>query len=200
MGPDVAREQLKAPNVAPMKVRAGNFEQVARVVWPLRLSAVARQLMNFVTQLCLAITILVAVITAGLTAVTGHPLLWSLIGLVFAAAPITGLVLALSVRYRAVLAAGPGWIGVRVVRKWRIVDLRKVIRVGVADPSPRSPFSPTALGGRALLLEDATGAQVRVDLDALGHGIDEILSEGLAPEASLDAEAYEILRPSDGHR
>jgi hypothetical protein len=85
---------------------------------------------------CLGILGIVALITAFLVWVSGHPVAWSVVGFLFAAAPLTGLLLALGVGLRAAVAAGPGWIGVRILRHWSVLDLGQVrtVRMGVEHP------------------------------------------------------------------
>jgi hypothetical protein len=84
----------------------------------------------------------VALITALLVAVSGHPVAWSVIGFLFAALPLTGLLLVVGVGLRGAVAAGPGWVGVRIFRHWRVVDLGEVRAVRLGFDNPFGDFGP----------------------------------------------------------
>jgi len=96
--------------------------------------------------ICLALLGVVALITAFLVWVSGHAVAWSVVGFLFAAAPLAGLVLSLGVGLRAAIAAGPGWIGVRFLRHWRVVDLSAVRAVHMGFEDPFGGFGPFGRG------------------------------------------------------
>jgi hypothetical protein len=69
------------------------------------------------------------------------------IGCLFAALPLLGLVLALGVGVRAAVAVGPGRIAVRFFGRWRVVDLGQVRAVRLGDQSPFGGFGFRFGGG-----------------------------------------------------
>jgi hypothetical protein len=77
----------------------------------------------------------------------GHPLAWSVVGCLFAALPLTGLLLTIGVGARAAVAAGPRWIGVRLLGRWRVIDLGQVRVVRLADERPFPGFGGSAGSG-----------------------------------------------------
>src|SRR5271170_447817 len=103
------------------------------VTWRLRRSPVLRQVLWSIARICAVLVAVVVFITAALVELSGHAVAWSVIGFLFAAAPLAGLVGAVAVTLRAAMAAGPGWIGVRIVRRWRVIDLGQVRTVRFVD-------------------------------------------------------------------
>ena len=182
-----------------------------------------RRIIRSVGLVCGAALAVVALITALLVAVSGHPVAWSVVGFLFAALPLAGLLLVVGVGLRAAVAAGPGWVGIRILRHWRVVDLGQVraVRLGVDNPlggfgpfrsgrfgpfgpsgePPTLPAGPT--GGTALILEDASGGRIELEPDALESGLADVVRRGLAPDADITPDAARALgqtsgEPSDG--
>ena len=124
----------------------------------------------------------------------GHPVAWSVIGLLFAALPLAGLVAAIGVGTRAEVTAGPGRIAIRFFSRWRVVDLGQVRAVHLGDQGPFGAMGgfggfggpggfgpdsvdpvPTGRGGggrgaRTLVFEDVNGQRVEIGVDALEAG------------------------------
>ena len=86
-----------------------------------------------IVKACVAMLAVVAIVTGFFVWAFGHPVAWSVIGVLFAALPLAGLVLALGVGLRAATAAGPGWLAVRFFGRWRVVDLGQVRAVRLVD-------------------------------------------------------------------
>src|ERR1700722_16265060 len=93
----------------------------ADVTWRLRRSPVVGLLLRSIAKVCAVLVAVVVLITAGLGALSGHPVAWSVIGALFVFFPLVGLLATIAVGLRGAVAAGPGWIGVRVVRRWRVL-------------------------------------------------------------------------------
>jgi hypothetical protein len=95
------------------------------------------------------------------------------------------------------VAAGPGWVGLRLLRHWRVLDLATVrsVRVG----TPRSFAGPLGVpsGEPQLLLEDASGHRLEIGAGALAPGIAEAVIEGIGPEAAVDPDAAALLQRAD---
>ncbi len=153
----------------------------------------------------------------------GHALAWSVIGCLFAALPLTGLVLTMGVGLRAAVSAGPGRIAVRFFGRWRVIDLGQVRAVHLGDQSPFGGFrgfgnfggfgrsgsfggpGPTGwggggaggagggIGGRTLVFEDVHGQHVEIGIDALDAGLAAVVREGLAADAVIDVDAARAL-------
>ena len=87
----------------------------------------------------------VALVTGFFVWVFGHPVAWSVIGCLFAAVPLAVLVFAAGVGARGAVGAGPRWVGIRIFRRWRIVDLGDVRAVRLAGGSGHGPGG--AFGG-----------------------------------------------------
>jgi len=163
------------------------------MVWPLRRAGAARALLRWLGRMCGIALAIVFVVTVCFVWAFGHPLAMSVVGCLFAALPLAGLGLAAAVWWRATVAAGPRWIGVRFVRRWRVVDLGQVRAVHLAggELPGFAWFGGTARGraGGRVVLEDEFGTRLDVDLDALGAGMADVLVEGLPPDALVDPEA-----------
>lgn len=179
------------------------------VVWPFRRSWFVRQVVRTVTRVCLTLLAVVAVITVLFVEALGHPEFFSIVGVLFALIPLAALVFAQTAGHRAAVAAGPGWIGVRVVRAWRTVDLRRVRAVRVADAGAFGVVAsgPGALAGRfgarpgarpTIVLEDDAGHVIDIGADALDAGIGDVVRHGLGPGAVVDDEARRLLDGSPG--
>src|SRR5580692_1129014 len=95
-------------------------------VWKLRRSPLVRAAIGWVAKVCVGMLAVVFVITLFFVWAFGHALAWSIIGCLFAALPLAGLVLALGIGLRAAVAAGPGRIAVRFFGRWRVVELGQV--------------------------------------------------------------------------
>ena len=110
----------------------------------------------------------VALVTVFFVWAFGHPVAWSVIGCLFAPLPLAGLVLACRCGRPSGGGGGPGWVGVRLFGRWRVVDLGSGARPFVwpegvlmhrpaSEASARSGVSaalgvsagPVALAGRA---------------------------------------------------
>ncbi len=116
------------------------------VTWRLRRSPLARSVLGWVVKTCVVMLAVVAVVTGLFVWAFGHPVPWSIIGVLFAALPLAGLVLAVGVGLRAAAAAGPGWIAVRFVGRWRVVDLGQVRAVRLVDGGAFPGFGRGAFG------------------------------------------------------
>ena len=92
-----------------------------RLEWRLRQSSVARRALGTVAVVCLALLVVVAAFTLALVSVFGHPVAWSVLGCLFGAPPLAVLALAVALRLRAAVVAGPRWIAVRMVGPRRVV-------------------------------------------------------------------------------
>ena len=114
-------------------------------VWPLRRSPLVRAVLGGVSRVCLVMLAVVALITGFLVWVFGHPVVWSVIGCLFAAIPLAVLVFATGVGVRGAVGAGPRWVGIRIFRRWRVVDLGDVRAVRLAGGSGAGPGG--AFGG-----------------------------------------------------
>jgi hypothetical protein len=179
------------------------------VTWRLRRSPVLRQVLWSIARVCAVLVAVVVLITAGLVELSGHPVAWSVIGFLFAAAPLAGLLGAVAVTLRAAMAAGPGWIGVRFVRRWRVIDLGQVRTVRFVDGAGFGGFGSFVGGGGfggfgggrftspRVVLEDAGGATVEIGLDALNAPIGDMLRHGLGPDAQIDPDAARALAPPE---
>jgi hypothetical protein len=92
----------------------------------------------------------VALITGFFVWVFGHPVAWSVIGCLFAALPLAVLVSAAGVGARGAVGAGPRWVGIRVFRRWRGVelgDVRAVHLVGGPGDGRGGPLGGFGVGG-----------------------------------------------------
>jgi hypothetical protein len=116
-------------------------------VWRLRRSPLVRAALGWVTKVCVALLAVVFLITVFFVWAFGHPVAWSVIGCLFAALPLVGLVLALGVGLRAAVAAGPGRVAVRFFGRWRVVDLGQVRAVRLGDQGPFGGFGFRFGGG-----------------------------------------------------
>jgi hypothetical protein len=105
-------------------------------VWRLRQSLLARAALFWVAKICAAILAVVFLITVFFVWAFGHPVAWSVIGCLFAAVPLTGLVAAIGIGLRAAVTAGPGRIAIRFFGRWRVVDLGQVRAVRLGDQGP----------------------------------------------------------------
>lgn len=158
-----------------------------------------RQVLFSIARICAVLVAVVVLITAALVEISGHPVAWSVIGFLFAAAPLAGLAGALAVALRAAMAAGPGWIGVRFVRRWRVIDLGQVRTVRFVDTAGFGRFGGFGGGFAAprVVLEDAGGATVEIGLDALDAPIGDMLRHGFGPDTQIDPDAARALAPPE---
>ncbi|HVM63543.1 MAG TPA: hypothetical protein VMU14_01690 [Acidimicrobiales bacterium] len=166
-------------------------------VWPFRRSLTVRSAIRIGTLACLVALGLVVVFTAFLIAVFGHPLGLGIVGALFALGPLAGLLVCVGVSRRAAVAAGPGWVGVRLLRRWRVLDLGAVRSVRVSAPRPFAGPLGVPSGEPQLLLEDAEGHQLEIGAGALAPGIAETVIEGLGPDAAVDADAAALLQRAE---
>ena len=172
--------------------------------------------LGWVAKVCAAMLAVVFLITVFFVWAFGHPVAWSVIGILFALLPLVGLVLAFGVGMRAAVAASPGRIAVRFFGRWRVVDLGQVRAVRLGDGSPFGGFGfrfggdgpgfgpgfgPGAggggagggAGGRTLVFEDVNGQRVEIGVDALDAGLAAVVRDGLAPDAVIDVDAARAL-------
>jgi hypothetical protein len=105
-------------------------------VWRLRRSPLVRAALAWVAKICGAMLAIVFLITIFFVWAFGHPVAWSVIGCLFAALPLAGLVLAVGVGLRAAVVVGPGRIAVRFFGRWRVIDLGQVRAVRLGDQGP----------------------------------------------------------------
>ena len=103
------------------------------ITWRLRRSPLARSVLGSVVKACVVMLAVVAAVTGFFVWAFGHPVAWSVIGVLFAVLPLAGLILAVGVGLRAATAAGPGWLAVRFFGRWRVVDLGQVRAVRLVD-------------------------------------------------------------------
>ena len=187
----------------------------ADVTWRLRRSPVVGLLLRSIAKVCAGLVAVVVLITAALVALSGHAVVWSVIGALFVFFPLAGLLATVAVGLRAAVAAGPGWIGVRVVRRWRVLDLDQVRTVRLDDRGlggfgtgfaggfgfgGGGGFGAGRFTGRSVVLEDAFGGRVDIGLDALDGGISEVLRHGLAPGVHIEPDAALALEPAPEDR
>jgi hypothetical protein len=183
----------------------------ADVVWRLRRSPIVMAALLWVAKVCAVMLTVIAIFTLLFVWALGHPLVWSVIGGLFAVLPLTALVLAIGIGLRAAVAAGPGRVGIRFLRRWRVIDLGQVRAVRLADQGPFGGLGgfggPGGFpgfggphgsrgggeGGRTLVFEDAHGGRVQIGMDALDSGLAEVVREGLSPDADIDPEAARAL-------
>lgn len=165
------------------------------IVWPLRRSWFVRRVVGTISRVCLVSLAVVAAISWLFVEAFGHPDVWAVVGLLFGAVPFTVLVLTLGARQRAAVAAGPGWIGVRVFGPWRTIDLGDVRAVRVADGTPGAGwgggfvgarFGSAAVAGRSVVIEGGDGQLIDVGADAWEAGIGDVVRRGLGPAAVVD--------------
>lgn len=166
-------------------------------LWPFRRSVTVRAGLRIGALASATALVLVVLFTALLVFAFGHPLGLSIVGALFAAVPLLGLIVCLGVSRRAAVAAGPGWVGVRFVRRWRVLDLSevKVVRVG----APRSFAGPLGVpsGEPQLHLEDGEGRMLEIGAGALAPEIAEAVIEGLGPDVSIAPEAAALLERAE---
>jgi len=196
--------------------RRRNVIRSADVVWRLRSAGVARGALRWLGRACVAALCVVVAITAFLVWVSGHPLAWSVVGCLFGALPLAGLLTTVAVWSRAAVAAGPSWVGVRIVRRWRVVDLGRVRAVSLAGggtagfsgfgsgggarrPGGPGPWGNTGTGGTLIVLEDDAGARIDLDVAALGAGVADVVAQGLGADATIDPDAAAVLDRARGH-
>ncbi len=238
------------------------------MVWRLRQADAPRAVLRWLVRGCGAALAVVFLVTVFLVWLVGHPVAMSILGCLFAAVPLAGLVLAVAVWLRAAVAAGPQWIAVRFVRRWRVVDLGRVravrlagsgfpgagpaagpgsgggsFRSGPGDPGfgfapgagAGGGFGPgsgagfggfggfgsglavlgfgggfggggsghgtgsshtgavTTGGAGRIVIEDASGAQIDLILDALGSGIADVVARGIGADTRVDPDAAAVL-------
>jgi len=192
-------------------------------VWRLRRSPLVRAALGWVAKICVAMLVVVFAITVFLVWAFGHALAWSVIGCLFGALPLAGLVLTIGVGLRAAVAAGPGRIAVRFFGRWRVVDLGQVRAVRLGDQGGFGGFSSFGggnfggfgfgglggvgrqgpggggaggaggAGGRTLVFEDVHGQRVEIGVEALDAGLAAVVREGLSPDAEIDVGAARAL-------
>jgi hypothetical protein len=181
--------------------------------------------LGWVTKVCVAMLAVVFLFTVFFVWAFGHPVAWSVVGVLFALLPLTGLILAYAVGMRAAVAASPGRIAVRFLGRWRIVDLGQVRAVHVGDGSSFGGFgfrfggagpgfgpgpglsgggdgvgggAGGGAGGRTLVFEDVDGQRVEIGVDALDAGLAAVVRDGLAPDAVIDVDAARALGRGTG--
>lgn len=103
------------------------------MVWPVRRSWFVRRALGWVAWVCAGLIAFCALVTALFVAAFGHPLAMSIIGLCFAFIPIVVLATAVGVHARGSVAAGRGWVGFRLFRRWRGVDVGSIRTVRVTS-------------------------------------------------------------------
>ena len=193
-------------------------------VWRLRRSPLARAALLWVAKICVALLAVVFLITVFFVWAFGHPVAWSVIGCLFGALPLAGLVVTIGIGLRAAVAAGPGRIAIRFFGRWRVVDLGQVRAVRLGDQGPFGGMSGFAtfggpgrfggpggggfggggfggtggMGGRTLVFEDVHGQRVQIGVDALEAGLGAVVREGLAPDVEIDADAARALGRGPG--
>ncbi len=116
-------------------------------VWRLRRSPLVRAALAWVAKICGAMLAVVFLITIFFVWAFGHPVAWSVIGCLFAALPLAGLVLAVGVGLRAAVVVGPGRIAVRFFGRWRVIDLGEVRAVRLGDQGPFGGAGRRGFGG-----------------------------------------------------
>lgn len=163
------------------------------MVWPFRRSWFVRRFLGSVAKVCAVLVGVCAVVTLLFVAAFGHPLLWSLVGVTFALLPLFALLVVASVHVRGAVVAGRGWVGVRVLRRWRLVDLGSVRAVRVVPGAPFGPFGARSNSGRTVLLEDDEGRSVGLDIDAMDPAFADVVRDGLGSGVAIDAEARAAL-------
>jgi len=166
-------------------------------LWPFRRSLAVRSALRIGVLACLVALLLVVLFTALLVAVFGHPVGLSVIGALFALGPLLGLAVCLGVSRRAAVAAGQGWVALRLLRRWRVLDLADVRAVRVSPP--RSFAGPLGVpsGEPQLLLEDVAGGHLQIGAGALAPGIAETVIDGLGPDAAVDPDAAALLQRAE---
>jgi hypothetical protein len=197
------------------------------VVWPMRRSPLVRAVIGWVARASMAMLVVVAAITLFFVWAFGHPVAWSVVGLLFGAAPLAMLLAAVALGIRGAVAAGPQWVGVRFLGRWRVMDLGqvRVVRLsgsplgamrgwsGVTGfggfagagggPGRRGPGGGGGAGAPAgsLVFEDAWGRRVDIGVDALNAGMADVVRAGLSSDAEVDPDAARALgsaQPSEG--
>ena len=177
------------------------------VVWPLRRLRFVRQLLTRAAELLVGILAVLAVIGAVLAALFGHPAVWAVIGFVLGLVPLVALILVLLFGGRAGVAAGSGWVGLRLVGRWQILDLDRIRRVRISDDG-WLPGGFARGAGHTLLLEGDSGDRISIAASMLDTGLGDVLRRGLGSGAVIDAEAQQVLqdaaeapgdRGQDGH-
>jgi len=166
-------------------------------LWPFRRSLTVRAGLRIGALACAMALVVVVFVTALLVLLFGHPLGLSIVGALFALLPFVGLLVCLGVSRRAAVAAGPGWVGVRFVRRWRVLDLSEVAVVRIS--APRSFAGPLGVpsGEPQLHLEDREGHMLEIGAGALAPEIAEALIEGLGPDVSIAPEAAAMLEHAE---
>ncbi len=190
-------------------------------VWRLRQSPFARAALFWIAKICAGLLAVVFLVTLFFVWAFGHPVAWSVIGCLFGALPLAGLVATIGVGLRAAVTAGPGRIAIRFIGRWRVVDLGQVRVVRLGDQGPfggmggfanfggpgrfggpggfggSGPFGPGGgaggAGGRTLVFEDVKGQRVEIGVDALEAGLGAVVREGLGPDVVIDVEAARAL-------
>jgi len=188
------------------------------VVWPLRRSWLARGVLRTVRTACLGMLAVVAVITLFFVWAFGHPVAWGVIGSLFGVLPLAGLLLSVGLELRAALAAGPRWVAVRFLLRWRVVDLGAVRAVHLGGDSPFVPFfrfgggrpgvpgapgGPAAGGGggggvRSVVFEDAEGRRINVDVGVFDADLADVVRRGLGPDVAVDPAVADVLELGPG--
>ncbi|HVA05088.1 MAG TPA: hypothetical protein VMU64_15235 [Acidimicrobiales bacterium] len=203
-----------------MSVREG-IGRRPDAMWRLRESPFARAALFWVAKICVGLLAVVFLITVFFVWAFGHPVAWSVIGCLFGALPLAGLIGTIGIGLRAAVTAGPGRIGIRFFGRWRVVDLGQVRTVRLGDQGPFGGMSGFASfggsgpfgsgggaggvgggGGRTLVFEDVSGQRVEIGVDALEAGLGAVVREGLGPDVVIDVDAARALGegppPGDG--
>jgi hypothetical protein len=116
------------------------------MVWPVRRSWFVRRALGWVAWVCLGLIAFCALVTALFVAAFGHPLAMSIIGLFFAFIPIVVLATAVGVHTRGSVAAGRGWVGFRLFRRWRGVDMGSIRTIRVTRSPVDGSYDAAASG------------------------------------------------------
>jgi hypothetical protein len=164
------------------------------VVWRLRRSRFLRRALRSIVVACLALLGVVTLITVLLVWELGHPVALGVIGFFFAVLPLSGLLLALGVGLRGAVAAGPRWIGVRIIGRWRVIDLGDVRAVRLGTETPLGGFGP--FGGRTYYA--FRGGRWSPATDGV-HGHDGPTGPGVGGQAARLGGAL-VFEDASGHR
>jgi len=190
---------MRVPQDTPTASGRGVRRQ-AEVVWPLRRARLARLALRSVALACGAALAVVVLVTVFFVWAFGHALAWSIVGSLFGLLPLLGLALAVTVWLRAAVVAGPRWMGVRILRRWRVVDLDRVQAVRMSDGAfvGFGPLAGRGFSGRRVVFEDDRGGRVDIDLDALGSGVADVVARGLGDDARVDPDAARAIDAAQG--
>jgi hypothetical protein len=91
--------------------------------WSLGRSVLGARILGSVARACALLLVVVLTFTLLFVAAFGHAAVWIAVGSVFGVLPLLVLAVSLGVRWRAAVATGPGWVGMRVVRRWHTIPV-----------------------------------------------------------------------------